>query len=370
MATNPFRPSFGVNPVVTAGRDSILRNIEFSLAEGIGSPYRFTLISGARGSGKTVFLNQIEKAAKNHGWEILRARAASTDHGDIVQSQLPKILNRVDPDATHRSIEQITIAGIGGGKIATTNRYSEGHTLYSLLNDAARMLTNRGVGVLLTLDELQSADPRALHQLTDAIQDVVRDGFNVALVCAGLPMEINKLLEHPGTTFLRRAIRVEFEDFDDETVSTTLQSTAASAGSEFDPSALQLATTFAHGYAYLIQLVGSISWTLAAGKTIHTSHVNEARPLIIERMGQQVIKPALHQVPTREMEFLLAMKEDDGPSVMSDIALRTKLGGSQPSTYRSRLIRRGLIQPAGHGRVDFAIPYLREYLRKYGDWWE
>ncbi|WP_245827880.1 hypothetical protein [Sinomonas mesophila] len=33
------------------------------------------------------------------------------------------------------------------------------------------------------------------------------------------------------------------------------------------------------------------------------------------------------------------------------------------SNYRARLIEAGLIEQAGYGRVDFAIPGLREYLR-------
>nr|WP_217613852.1 hypothetical protein [Cellulomonas sp. GbtcB1] len=38
---------------------------------------------------------------------------------------------------------------------------------------------------------------------------------------------------------------------------------------------------------------------------------------------------------------------------------------SYASTYRARLIAAGVIEPTGHGRVDFTIPYLREYLREH-----
>ncbi|WP_449407559.1 hypothetical protein [Microbacterium maritypicum] len=34
------------------------------------------------------------------------------------------------------------------------------------------------------------------------------------------------------------------------------------------------------------------------------------------------------------------------------------------SNYRARLIDAGLVQPAGRGRLDFALPGLREHLRQ------
>ena len=38
--------------------------------------------------------------------------------------------------------------------------------------------------------------------------------------------------------------------------------------------------------------------------------------------------------------------------------------------YRRRLIEAGMIEPAGYGGVDFALPYLREYLRDHAARWQ
>lgn len=65
---NPFRPSFGITPAVVAGRDGLVASVGMALREGPGSPYRFTLISGARGAGKTVLLNLLESEATSAGW--------------------------------------------------------------------------------------------------------------------------------------------------------------------------------------------------------------------------------------------------------------------------------------------------------------
>jgi hypothetical protein len=58
------------------------------------------------------------------------------------------------------------------------------------------------------------------------------------------------------------------------------------------------------------------------------------------------------------------MAVDDGPSTAADIVPRT---GSRPTLvakYRTRLLAAGLVESTGHGKVDYAIPGLREYLRK------
>lgn len=64
-------------------------------------------------------------------------------------------------------------------------------------------------------------------------------------------------------------------------------------------------------------------------------------------------------------DFLLAMAKDDGPSRMKDIQQRLEIDANFASQYRLRLIASELIEPTRHGYVDFALPYLRDYLREH-----
>ena len=47
------------------------------------------------------------------------------------------------------------------------------------------------------------------------------------------------------------------------------------------------------------------------------------------------------------------------------VASRLNVDANYASQYRLRLIATELIEPAGHGRVDFTMPYLRDYLREH-----
>jgi Mn-dependent DtxR family transcriptional regulator len=78
-----------------------------------------------------------------------------------------------------------------------------------------------------------------------------------------------------------------------------------------------------------------------------------------------VHEPAIADLPGVARTFLLAMAHDDGPSKMSDIAARLKVDANYASQYRLRLIATELIEPVGHGRVGFTMPYLRDYLREH-----
>lgn len=364
MLANPFRPSFGVNPVVFVGRMQFLRNFEFALKEGVGSPHRFTLIQGIHGTGKTALLNQMEQKAKEAGWHVVRARASESMVEHLVQGQLPKILNTIHPQTVDRSITNINVGGIGGLGVSVQQRFPEGHTLWTSLNEVSRILTESGRGLLITMDELQAAHPKDLHELSDAIQDSVRDGYNIALSFAGLPGEIIRLLEHPGTTFLRRATPITLGEITDEDVSYALDSTAKQGEKHFTTDALRLATGYCHGYAFLIQLIGSIAWTMTTGDEITEAEVDDCLPLVIERMGEMVHKPALRNIPFRELDFLCTLAAMGESARTSDIGEAMGISGSQPSTYRRRLIDRGLLTAKSHGEVTFAMPYLREHINQ------
>lgn len=360
---NPFRPTFGIVPEVVAGRTSTVAQVSLALDEGPGSPYRFTLISGARGSGKTVLLNLLEKESCERGWTPLRVTASTAMLDKLLHTDLPKLLAQA-ADSPHRT--QITggsLAGLGSVTVERTRRYPYQESLHSLLREAVSLLDSRDGGLFLSLDELQSASPEHLHILTDAIQDLVRDELPIALTVAGLPFEIAELLDHPGTTFLRRAVPVPLTALSRDEVERTLRDTALRGSKRFDNAAARLAAEATQGYPYLVQLLGSVAWALA-GEEITAETIDAALPLVKDRMGLQVHAPALRGIPERELEYLLRMTRGTRPMPTGKIAETMGIPANQQSTYRRRLIERGLIAPAGYGRVDFALPYLGEYLRE------
>ena len=364
---NPFRPSFGITPTVVVGRELVTMNVGLALLEGPGSPYRFTLVSGPRGSGKTVLLNLLEEEARHRGWTVLRVTSSHDMVDDLVATDIPALLRDITGKKTRRIVTGGSVAGIGSVTTQAESAFPVRESLRTLLHSLVTTLDDRDTGLFITVDEIHAARPADLHRLTDAIQNLVRDGLPVAMSVAGLPYEISALLDHPGTTFLRRACPVQLGTLRDAEVADALRKTADDGGRPFTEEALTAATDYCHGYAYLIQLLGSVSWTFSTGGRITTEDVAAALPFTRERKGLQVHAPALREIPERELEFLRSVAVLGTPARTGEIAERMGIAANQASTYRRRLINRGLISPAGHGLVDIEVPYLAAYLRDHAE---
>ena len=83
------------------------------------------------------------------------------------------------------------------------------------------------------------------------------------------------------------------------------------------------------------------------------------------RLGSLVHEPALRDLSEVDRTFLAKMAVADGPSRMADIAERMGVDANYVSQYRRRLIAADLIYRTGHGRVDYTLPHLRDYLREH-----
>lgn len=362
---NPFRPGFGVSPRVLAGRDDLLEEFDIALDEGPGSPLRSMLVSGARGMGKTVVLNELEDAARARGWLVVRLPESGGLLEELAATVLPGLLAEYDGErAVRRRVTGGGVAGLGSVSVTAQERYPVRESVATLLGRLLDVLSGHGTGLLFTLDELQAVDRDSVAAFASVYQHLVRDDRDVAFVAAGLPVGVDQLLQHRGTTFLRRAERIHLAALKDAEVMEAARLTVEGAQGAVDQDALVAMAGIVHGYPYLLQLVGYRAWREAGGGDILRSHVGATRSVVSERMGRLIHEPALRDLPESQVSYLRAMAQDPGPSSTGEVAGRLGLSAQHANVFRSRLIERELIVPAGHGRVDFALPYLRDHLRR------
>lgn len=364
-AANPFRPGFGVSPRVLAGRDELLEEFDTALDEGPGSPLRSILVSGARGMGKTVILNELEEAARVRGWLVVRLPESGDLLDELAATILPGLLTQHDAErAVRRRVTGAGVAGLGSVSTTAQEHYQVRENAATLLARLLDVLAGHGTGVLFTLDELQAVDRESVAAFASLYQHLVRDERDVALAAAGLPVGVGQLLQHRGTTFLRRAERVQLGPLTTAEVIDAARRTVGDAAGAITQEALEVLAEIVHGYPYLLQLAGYRSWREASGATIAPAHVRASARVVSERMGRLVHEPALRELPQSQHAYLAAMAQDDAASSTGQIAARLGLTAQHANVFRTRLIERELIAPAGHGRVDFPLPYLRDHLRR------
>ncbi|MCS6710631.1 AAA family ATPase [Brachybacterium sp. EF45031] len=361
---NPFTPGFGQTPLVVAVAGTPVEDFERALREGRTGD-RVVLISGARGTGKTVLLNQLAAVAEDLGWLTIPLYTSSQSFTDELRDRLVGELRSLDPSAT---VGRITGAGGTVGPVGVNarrdviDRYPWSDEPWGVLLDrAAQLLTEAGRGLLLVADEIQAVSAPQLYELAQRLQHQISRGRHVAFAAAGLSKGIDALLQDDGTTFLRRARRNELHSVDVGAASEVIRETVASTSRTISPEAAVAAGEISQGYPYLIQLVGARAWDHAGTEQeIALEDVTAVRDEVIAEMGRNVHAPVLRGIVGLKRAYLRAMAEDDGPSQVSDIAQRIGVDGNNQGVHRDRLIREGVIRPAGRGYVEFAMPYLRE----------
>lgn len=371
MPTNPFHPTFGSSPPLLAGRDSLIAAITEAIEDGPGSPARATLYTGPRGAGKTVLLNAVEARAKEMGWRVVSETATPGLVERIVTQHLPAILKTLDPHTVHRKLTglQIPLGPLGSGGINW--EAAEAHVARAGLRNQIEMVTDLlaedGVGLFITVDEVHYRLIDELRELGATIQHGFRENRQVMFAGAGLSSAVSDVVNDDILTFLRRADRHHLGVVSPMDVERAIKEPIEAAGRTIRDEALQVMVEGTGGYPFLIQLVGHRTWRLhpdMAEVTVEDAieGVTQAR----RRLGSLIYAPALAAASGIDKTFLLAMAQDDGPSKMADIQARLGVDANYASQYRLRLIAAELIVPAGYGHVDFALPYLREFLREQG----
>ena len=81
-------------------------------------------------------------------------------------------------------------------------------------------------------------------------------------------------------------------------------------------------------------------------------------------MYRMVLEPTVNSLSERELEFLTAMAEGEGPHRVSDIAGLMGISENNATKIRARLIEQEIIGARRRGFVDFDMPMIRDYLTK------
>ena len=360
---NPFRPTAGATPPEVIGRSGLLDEFEYGLRLGSGAPGLLSIFTGARGIGKTVMIGEAHDVAREHGWAVVAETATGAFMGRIGE-QMRRLLGEIgDHPDSKRRITGVSIAGFSVTSQLTPERQVDWRELGESL---LQLLQERGTGLLITVDEIHAADRTELAQLAANVQHFIQDRLPIALIFAGLPAAVSDLLNEGVATFLRRADKIDLHSAAIRDVEQSYAHTFSEAGITIAPELVQKAAAATGGYPFLIQLVGYFLWREAEnhGDQLLDETVQKALAAAARRNERVVIEAALAETSEKDRAFLFAMSADDGPSTAADIGQRTASGSSLVAKYRARLLAAGLIETAGRGKVEFAIPGLREYIRK------
>lgn len=362
MARNPFTPNFGQIPRVLAGRDQLIDEIVSAFDNAPGDPSLTSILIGARGTGKTALLSLLANEAESKGWLAVNVPCVGGMLEEIFQGTV-KASSHLICQSDETKLTGLTIGQLIG--LEWEAKPSEKPTWFLRMSALLDELDRRDVGLLITVDEVRPS-LEEMGLLASYYQLFVRDERKVALLMAGLPSEVSLLLNDKSASFLRRASQYHIGDIGDADAELVLERTAEEGEKAFTPDALGRVVEACGGFPYLIQLMGYRSWQAAGNSsTIDAESAERGISRARSDFETRVLKATLDELSDKDLEFLCAMAQDRDESRTSEIAERMGQSTGYVSQYRRRLLEQGVIAAQGRGKVTFALPFLKEYLKEY-----
>jgi len=387
---NPYAPGAGQRPPELAGRDGELAAFDVVLERiARGRPERSLVLTGLRGVGKTVLLNQLRSAAISRGWgtgkiearpdQSLRRPVSSAlhmalrelrhpdqDSMDAVLGTLKAFALRDAPDARVRDRWQPGIA-----VPAATGRADSGDMeidLVELLSDAAGLAADVGKGVALFIDEMQDVQTDDVSAICAACHELSQQGAPLIVVGAGLP-HLPAVLS-ASKSYSERLFRyLRIDRLDRAAADRALLAPAEREDVEFDTAALDALYEAADGYPYFVQAYGKVTWDVAASSPITADDVAMAAPAAEAELAVGFFGSRYDRATPAEREYMRAMAELGGPAGAavgtSDVAVSLGRKPASLSPARDSLIKKGLVYSAERGQIAFTVPHFGRYLLRH-----
>ena len=358
---NPFTPTFGIVPPYLAGRKQILEDMDKAFDNWPGDPNLSTILIGPRGSGKTAMLSCIGDIALRKGWIVADTSAADGMLEDVLQRTMDVAAEHIGREDKRKltGIEIGSVLGLNWSVDSVTSA-----NWRSRISELLKRLNERGIGLLITIDEVRS-DVDEMIAFATVYQHLIREGAKVALAMAGLPIHVSELLSEKSVSFLRRSKQRYLGRISDTDIRSAFRQTVESAGKEIDNNALESCVEASGGFAYMMQLVGYQIWDASSSrKIISTEDANHGIQIAKDDFKSGVLRSTYRELSNGDISFLNAMLKDSEESSVSEIAERMNKKPGYVSTYKKRLMQAGVIEETGKSKVAFAIPMFRDFLEE------
>ena len=380
---NPFSPGAGSPPPELVGRDPILVQARILLGRvKERRSEKSILLTGLRGVGKTVLLNEIDRLAKAADYRTIVIEAHENKPlGPLIAQHLRSILFELDRmagagDKAKRGL-RVLRSFLGALKV-TYNDITIGLDidpeqgsadsgdleidLPNLFVAVAEAAEERKSAVAVLIDEIQYLNQKELGALIMAMHKLQQRQLPLVLLGAGLPIL-------PGLAGESKSYAERLFNFpvvgalSEADAAKALRDPAQAVGVVFEVNALQEIYRLTKGYPYFLQEWGYQSWNHAPTPTITLTVVRAATPSVIDRLDQNFFRVRFDRLTPNEKNFLRAVAEL-GPGAHRTGAIAEKLGVKVTSLgpVRAQLMKKGMIYSPAHGDIAFTVPLFDEFM--------
>lgn len=390
---NPYAPGAGLRPPELAGRDADIQEFETILARAAsGRASQSMVLTGLRGVGKTVLLNDLADRARRRDWVVaqVEARTDGDSRDASFRSMVARSLNQSLRQVTGRSglrerfrsalatFRAFSIATDPSGALSLgievdpqRGRADTGSLeldLSELAFDLAASAADIGVGVVVCIDEMQDLERDELAAICTAVHEAGQRTLPFYVVGAGLPSLPGILADarsYAERLFTFRAIGPLHAVAAAVAVSRPAESQHAS----WAPEAVGVVVEASAGYPYFLQEFAKASWDYASGASIEADDARVGVEAGREKLDAGFFRSRWNRATPAEREYLRAMADDgEGPSSSGDVARRLgKTSVQQVGPTRANLIHKGMLYAPGHGLIAYTVPGMAAFIERQVD---
>ncbi|MBQ6289883.1 MAG: ATP-binding protein [Clostridia bacterium] len=342
MPNNPYVLTFGKEPVEMIPRLSQSKDLIESFMEEKPSQ-QICLITGVRGSGKTVFMSTISReiASDNH-WIVVELNPER----DLLISLAAK-LNSMNYLANIFKTAKINLSFLGIGlEVSGSAPLTD---IESALIQMLEAIQKHNKKVLITIDEVSNTSNMRIFAST--FQILLRKNLPVFLLMTGLYENIHSLQNEKSMTFLYRAPKITLEPLNIGTMTENYQQVL-----KYDYEKALKYAKLTKGYSFAFQVLGYFSWKYKDDeKRIYIEFKQYLEEYVYEKIWAEL------SAIDRDVAYAIAESPDGS---ISDIRQHLNMDSNQFNPYRMRLIRKGIVNGQARGYLYFTLPCFAEFVKE------
>jgi hypothetical protein len=380
---NPYTPDSGVKPPALTGRDRELEHLRSIITQvGQGGTERHVLITGLRGVGKTVLLNEFEAMCMEAGWyadtkEVGRSTPLMTLVMRVARTALLTMdaKKRAGSMVRHalRALKsfEVTFAGVASLKIevdpapgvADSGILAE--DLRDLVVAVGQAAEEAGIGFALILDELQNAAKDEYEALIMALHRAKQKALPVVFVGGGLPL-LPVLTTDAKSYAERMFVFPRIGALTPGAARSALVLPAERQGVTWEDDAVARVLELTEGYPFFLQEYGRRVWSQDDDPAITLDDVESAQPVVEADLDAEFYENRVGKLTGSERLYVSAIAHlGDGPQRVGAVAELLGRATTSLSPVRDGLMRSAVIYAPRRGHVDFTVPHCAPFVRRH-----
>ena len=393
---NPFRPGAGVKPLYLAGRTK--EQEEFARLLDQEPVTQNVIITGLRGVGKTVLLEELKPIAQGRHWLWATndiSESASQNEGRLAQRLVIDLSTLLGPIIVQRQ-EVLPFGFNSKAQIKSTPlRYSDLWNVYeetpgfptdklkAVLTLTAKLIENTQIrGIVFAYDEAQNLSNHAekdefpLAVLLDVFSYMQRQGFKTKflLVLTGLPTLIPKLNE--TRTYTERMFHtLMLEKLPDSDARDAIVKPIEISKSSlfFGKHVIAEVIRESGGYPFFIQYMCKEVFDAWIGKIQVGEAPSVPKQEIVAKLDQDFFAPRWSRATDRQqafMQVIATLETGEGEFTVPEIVaaskeiLVNKFSPSHAVQILGNLTEKGFVYRNRRGAYCFAVPLLARFIRR------